>query len=466
MSHYHISGVCGTAMASLAVLLKSKGHKVTGSDQNVYPPMSTYLLEQGIEIMKGYKAENLQPHPDFVVIGNALSRGNPEVEYALSAHLHYLSAAETLKNEFIRGRKSLVMTGTHGKTTTTTMAAHLFSHAGRDTGFMIGGVPLNFDVSARASGLGGYFAVEGDEYDTCFFDKRSKFFHYLPDRLIINNLEFDHADIFDSLEDIKKAFRLMLRQIPEEGIIFVNGDDETALEVAQSGFSRVVTFGFGTNCDGRIGFYNSIPGQIATCFELSYKGERYEFTLPLLGEANLRNITGVILMAFEEGITADQIKAALADYKHVKRRLEFVGEARGVKIFDDFAHHPTAIRETIKGIKTAWPDSNLFAIYEPRSNTSVGRHHQNSMAGAFSEAQDVTFYRLHRGERLAAEERLDLDSIIKDLQSKGINSQQYTELSTIVDHVEKNAQEGDIILVMSQGAFEELPKKILSRLVN
>src|SRR3989339_98093 len=237
--HFHFSGICGTAMASLAVLLKSRGHRITGSDQNVYPPMSTLLEQNGIPIFEGYSANNLIPHPDVVVLGNALSRGNVEVEYALTNHLDYISMAELLKNEFIRGRKSIVITGTHGKTSTTSLAAHVFTACGQPTGFMVGGVPENFGVSSRDVEPGGYFVVEGDEYDTSLFDKRSKFFHYLPDFVVINNIEFDHADIFNNLEEIKRSFSLMLRQVPKDGLILANGDDAHAVEVAKSGYSRV-----------------------------------------------------------------------------------------------------------------------------------------------------------------------------------------------------------------------------------
>lgn len=458
--HFHFSGICGTAMASLAVLLKNRGHKITGSDQNVYPPMSTLLEDNGVELTEGYAAENLDPAPDFVVLGNALSRGNPEVEYALKAHLHYLSMAELLKNEFIRGRKSLVITGTHGKTSTTTLAAHVFTACGKPTGFLIGGVPENFGVSSKDVEPGGYFVVEGDEYDTSLFDKRSKFFHYLPDRLIINNIEFDHADIFDDLDQIKKSFALMLRQIPEDGLILANGDDPNVLEVAAQGFSRVVTFGLGEACDGRIEKIHPRMGRVGMSFELHYAGRVYPFEIPLMGEFNVRNATGVILMALEEGIEPKEIQAALDDYRHVKRRLQLVSTQEEIRVFDDFAHHPTAIHETVAAVRGAWPEARIHAIYEPKSNTSVRKVHQERMAWAFEGADEITFSQLFRAERLKPAERLDLGLICRELEAKGQVAEVVEELETIAEQAAEKASAGDIILVMSQGDFGGLQRKV------
>jgi len=447
-------------MASLAVLLKNRGHQITGSDQNIYPPMSTLLAENKVEVTEGYNAKNLQPHPDYVVLGNALSRGNVEVEYALEAHLYYLSMSELLKNEFIRGRKSMVVTGTHGKTTTTTLASHVLTHAGKPTGFLIGGVPNNFPSSTQDVEPGGYFVVEGDEYDTCFFDKRSKFFHYLPDCVILNNIEFDHADIFDDIEQIKKSFSLMLRQIPEKGLILANGDDENVMEVAKTGYSRVVTFGTGEQNDAQITKISTKSGQIGMHFGLSYAGQELDFEIPMLGEFNIRNATGVILMALEEGIEPEQIQAALTDYKHVKRRLQLVSKQSTIQVFDDFAHHPTAIHETLSAIRTAWPKSRIHGIYEPKSNTSVRKIHQERMAWAFGPVDHVTFSDLYRAERLKPADRLDLELITKELESKGKIAEIVPDIDQIAQQAAELAQPGDIIVVMSQGDFGGLQLKI------
>jgi len=447
-------------MASLAVLLKNRGHKITGSDQNVYPPMSTLLEENGVLVTEGYKAENLQPHPDYVVLGNALSRGNVEVETALEEHLHYLSMAELLKNEFIRGRKSMVITGTHGKTTTTTIASHVLSHAGKPTGFLIGGVPNNFASSSQDVEPGGYFVVEGDEYDTCFFDKRSKFFHYLPDCVILNNIEFDHADIFDDIEQIKKSFSLMLRQVPAKGLILANGDDPNVVEVTRNGFSRVITFGFGEHNDARITKITPKSGQIGMHFELSFAGQELYFEIPMLGEFNVRNATGVILMALEEGIEPAEIQAALSDYKHVKRRLQLVSTQSEIQVFDDFAHHPTAIHETLSALRSAWPKARIHAIYEPKSNTSVRKVHQERMAWAFESVDHVTFSDLFRAERLKPADRLDLELITKELESKGTVAEIVPDITQIASQAAELAQPGDIVVVMSQGDFGGLQRSI------
>lgn len=462
--HFHFSAICGTAMASLAVLLKNRGHKITGSDENIYPPMSDFLAENGIEVSLGYSAENLQPHPDYVVLGNALSRGNPEVEYALEAHLHYLSMAELLKNEFIRGNRSVVISGTHGKTTTTSMAAHLLSECDKPTGFMIGGIPENFGTSSRDVEKGGYFVIEGDEYDTSLFDKRSKFFHYLPDRLIINNIEFDHADIFNNIDEIKKSFTLMLRQIPRNGLILVNGDDENAMEVAKNGFSPYISFGTGEQCDAIIKNCEAMVGQLGMKFELHFQEKVFHFQIPMLGEFNVRNATSVILLALHEGIEVEAIQNALNSFKNVRRRLQQVSKNDQIRVFDDFAHHPTAIAETIKAVRNAWPDAKIHAVYEARSNTSVRNIHQETMSQAFSDADTVCFYKLHRGDHIAPENRLDLNQVIQELKEQQKEACFIDDLETIADQTVDKAQPGDIVLVMSQGNFGGLQQKIAKRL--
>ncbi len=447
-------------MASLAVLLKSRGHRITGSDENIYPPMSDLLAESKIEVHSPYHRDNLNPHPDFVVLGNALSRGNPEVEYALEAHLHYLSMAELLKNEFIRGNRSVVITGTHGKTTTTSLAAHVFHECGKPTGFMIGGIPENFGTSSKDVEKGGYFIVEGDEYDTSLFDKRSKFFHYLPDLLVINNIEFDHADIFSDIDDIKRSFSLMLRQVPGNGLIVVNGDDDNAVEVAKSGFSPFITYGTGEHCDAVIKSQESLVGELGKKFDLLYNEKLTSWKIPLLGEFNIRNATSVILLALNEGLSPGEIQAALSSFKNVKRRLQQLTHSSEVKVFDDFAHHPTAIGETITAIREAWPQSRIHAIYEARSNTSVRRYHQDQMARAFSRANTATFYKLHRQESIPSEERLDINQLVKELDAGNVFAQQLESHDLIVDYCVKTAKPSDVFVVMSNGAFGGIQYRI------
>ena len=462
--HFHFSGICGTAMASVAVLMKNRGCKVTGSDENTYPPMSDFLAENGIEVQSPYHADNLKPHPDYVILGNALSRGNPEVEYALEAHLHYLSMAELLKNEFIRGNCSVVFSGTHGKTSTTSMAAHVFTHCGLQTGYMVGGIPENFGSSCADVEKGGYFIIEGDEYDTSLFDKRSKFFHYLPDRLVINNIEFDHADIFNNLDEIKRSFTLMLRQMPSNGLILVNGDDPHAMEVAQQGYCRYVSFGTGTDCDAVIRDCRPLKGKIGTQFRLIWEGRDYSIEIPLLGEFNARNAAAVMLLGLNEGVPFQNLQDAFLEYKSVKRRLQLVSGSSPIRVFDDFAHHPTAITETIGAVRQVWPDAKLHTIYEARSNTSVRRFHQEKMADAFKEADTVIFYKLHRGDSIAPEDRLDLNQVVQELRENGKTAQIIEDLEQITDHTIETSNPGDIVLIMSQGAFGGLPRMIAARL--
>lgn len=451
-------------MASLAVLLKERGHRVTGSDENTYPPMSDFLRENSIEVATPYASGNLQPHPDYVVLGNALSRGNPEVEYALEAHLHYLSMAELLKNEFIRGNTSIVISGTHGKTTTTSLAAHVFHSCGEETGFMIGGIPENFGSSCKDVKKGGYFITEGDEYDTSLFDKRSKFFHYLPDRLVINNIEFDHADIFQDLDEIKRSFTLMLRQIPRNGLIIANGDDPDAVQVAANGFSPVVTFGLGDRCDCVISDVNPLEGELGMRFAMNWNGGRTEWRIPLLGEFNVRNAAAVILLGMHEGLDVKKIRKALDQFTNVKRRLQKLTGNRKVSVFDDFAHHPTAIRQTLNAVKTAWPRSRIHAIYEARSNTSVRAVHQEKMAMAFESADTVTFYKLHREERLDPGDRLDLESIVLELRERDKTAQKYRTHDEILEFCLNSASENDIFVIMSNGAFGGLPQRLAAEL--
>ncbi len=458
--HFHFSGICGTAMASLAVLLKSRGHKVSGSDENTYPPMSDFLAENNIPIQTPYQIENLLPHPDYVVVGNALSRGNAEVEYALEAHLHYLSMAELLKNEFIRSNCSVVISGTHGKTTTTSLAAHVLNFCRKPTGFMIGGIAENFGASSRDVGQGGYFVIEGDEYDTSLFDKRSKFFHYLPDRLIINNIEFDHADIFNNIDEIKRSFTLMLRQIPRNGLVIANGDDDNAVEVAQNGYSPIITFGKTSRCDAIIKNIRPRTGDLGMTWSLQVQDQTHELKIPMLGEFNVYNATAVSLLAIHESIEISQIKAALLSFKSVRRRLQLVSKQSTIRVFDDFAHHPTAIKATINAVRNSWPDAYIHAIYEVRSNTSLRKTHQNKMASAFQESNQVTFCKPYRSDTLKADEKIDLNLVTRELEDRNISAVVIDDLDHIVDHAIKSAKPGHIILVMSLGDFGGIQHKI------
>jgi len=338
---FHFLGICGTAMASVAAALKERGFKVTGSDENVYPPMSTFLQEKGISSKEGYGAENIPADADVVVIGNAMKRGNPEVEAVLNRKLLYLSLPEVLKNYFLRGRHNLVVTGTHGKTTTTALLTWIMEKAGCKPGYVIGGLPKNFGQGARLNDSK-YFVIEGDEYDSAFFDKRSKFIHYLPELLIINNIEFDHADIFKNLDEIKLSFRRLLNIVPRNGMVLVNGDDPNCVEVAKDCLAQMIEVGFSKNCAQRI--------RDVAC---SAEGSRFKlgdetFEIPLVGEFNVHNAAMAAMAARFYDVPKEKIDSAFKSFAGIARRQEIRGEARGVKVIDDFGHHPTAIAQTLE----------------------------------------------------------------------------------------------------------------------
>jgi UDP-N-acetylmuramate: L-alanyl-gamma-D-glutamyl-meso-diaminopimelate ligase len=386
--HVHFLGICGTAMGAVAAAMRTQGYTVTGSDEKVYPPMSTFLAEKGITLTEGYRAENIPATADLIVIGNALSRGNPEVEAVLNRKLSYLSLPETLKLFFLRGRHNLVVTGTHGKTTTSALLTWILQEAGMAPAYMIGGIArdLGQGCSLHSSK---FVVVEGDEYDTAFFDKRSKFLHYLPELVIVNNIEFDHADIFRDLAEIKLSFRRLLNVVPENGMVLINGDDENCIEVAQNCRAELVEVGFSPNAARHIR-------------DVHYheKGARFTlidrpFELPLVGEYNVRNAAMAISAAHFYGVSFDIIQRAVSHFHGVKRRQEIRGEVAGITVIDDFGHHPTAISQTLRGLRHQYPGRRLWALFEPRSNTTRRAVFQESLPAALGEADGSSWPRSH-----------------------------------------------------------------------
>ena len=458
LNHIHFSGICGTAMGSLAVLLQKRGYHITGSDQNVYPPMSDLLREHNILVREGFSLMHLEPRPDLVVLGNVLSRGNPEVEAALAQSIPYISMAELLKEFFIRGRTSLVVTGTHGKTTTTSLLAWTFANAGMNPGFLIGGIAENLKTSC-ADGSGNFFITEGDEYDTAFFDKRSKFFHYLPDQLILNNLEFDHADIFTSLEQIQQSFRWLLRLVPGNGFVIANGDDDNLKPVLEQIYSPLLTFGLGPDCDVRIEDIQIC--ETGSQFRLEGSGQKSQqiWNLPMVGIHNIRNATAVILLAQHNHLSAEQIQQGFSSFQGVKRRQELRGAINDIWVYDDFAHHPTAVAETIRALRQKHPGKRLCAVFEPRSNTSVLRIHQEQLVYALAQADEVLLAPPHRAERISTDERLDVKAIVHALNSQ--IPAHALEVSAILEHLQTTATSGDVILIMSNGKFDNLHERLL-----
>src|SRR5947209_2340604 len=409
MPSVHCFGTCGTAMASTAGAMRDKGVQVSGSDQNVYPPMSTFLAERRIEVISGYAEQNLSHKPDLVIIGNAISRGNPEAEYVLDHKLRHCSLPELLKDFFIQGKRSLVIAGTHGKTTTTALLTWVFEHNGFNPSYLIGGMPNNLGQGARFTDSE-WFIIEGDEYDTAFFDKRSKFVHYLPEVAVINNVEFDHADIFENLGAIQTAFKRFINLIPRNGQLLANGDDPNLAPLLNVTHCPVKRFGLGDA--NAIRGFNMRYGPTATEFEIP----SFKFHINLVGELNVRNALAVVACAKHCGLKNHQIQSAFDTFKGIKRRMEVRGIAGGVTVLDDFGHHPTAIRETLRALRIKYPRQKVWAIFEPRSNTTRRNVFQNELASAFSEADSVVVSQVARLELLSPEERLNPEKLMADLK--------------------------------------------------
>ena len=444
-------------MASVAAALQERGFKVSGSDENVYPPMSTFLKEKGIALKQGYAAENIPPDTDVVVIGNAMKRGNPEVEAVLNRKLFYLSLPEVLKNYFLRGRHNLVVTGTHGKTTVTALLAWIMEKAGRKPGFLIAGLPKNFGQGARLNDSK-YFIIEGDEYDTAFFDKRSKFVHYLPELVIVNNIEFDHADIFKNLDEIKLSFRRLLNIVPQNGMVLLNGDDPNCVEVAKDCLAQMIEVGFSKNCAQRIREVAYSPG-----------GSRFKigedtFEIPLVGEFNVHNAAMSAMAARFYDVPKTKIDAALKSFAGVARRLELRGEARGVKVIDDFGHHPTAIAQTLQGLRQRYRGQRLWALFEPRSNTTRRAVFQEQLPEALKLADGVFISQVARLEQIPENERLKPDRVVAAIASAGRPAFYEQNADAIVERIVPLLQPKDVVVVFSNGGFDNIHEKLLVRL--
>jgi UDP-N-acetylmuramate: L-alanyl-gamma-D-glutamyl-meso-diaminopimelate ligase len=463
--HYHLIGICGTAMASLAGMLQARGHRVTGSDQNVYPPMSTQLAELGIDVAQGYKAENLNVNPDCAIIGNAMMRGNPEVEEVLNRKMLYRSQAETVKEEFIRGRRSLVVAGTHGKTTTTSIAAWVAEVGNLSPTFLVGGVVQNFGASFRVTDSD-YFIIEGDEYDTAYFDKKPKFMHYLPETAIIGNIEFDHADIYRDLQAIKFEFSRLMNLVPGNGRLILGWDSPVVREVFEEMrgkiFTAVETFG---TSDGAKWQARSIDfsGDM-TRFTVFREGKSWgEFETPLIGEFNVRNCLSVIIAADAWGISQEKIREALHSFKSVKRRAEVRGTERGVTVIDDFAHHPTAVEETLKAFRQKYAGRRLVAVFEPRSWSSRLAVFQQPYEKAFSHADYIVIAGVYNTAKASELGKvLDVEELVNAIKLTGKPAFQLPDADAIVAHLAPELHEGDVVAVMSNGGFGGIHDKLLN----
>jgi len=443
-------------MASVAAALKERGFAITGSDQGIYPPMSTFLEERGIEA-RPFDEANLAYKPDLVVIGNAISRGNPEAEYALEHKLAYCALPELLKRQFLRGKRSLVVCGTHGKTTTASLLAWLLEHNGLNPSFLIGGIPNNLGQGARFTDSE-WCVLEGDEYDTAFFDKRSKFVHYLPEAVVINNLEFDHADIFGSLAEIQTSFQRLINIIPRNGLLLANGDEPNLLPLTGVGHCPVRHFGLGNDCDAQAD--QLLFSESGSTFRLGSA----QFRIPMIGELNVRNALAALLMARYAGLSDEQIQAGFDTFEGIRRRMEIRGEVNGVTVIDDFAHHPTAIRETLKALGRRFPERRVWAIFEPRSNTTRRNHFQLELAEALRLAKRVVVAEVARLEQVPPEERLNPAQLMADIRAAGVEADYLPTADEIVAHVVPQAQPGDILCVLSNGGFDNIHQKLIDAL--
>jgi UDP-N-acetylmuramate: L-alanyl-gamma-D-glutamyl-meso-diaminopimelate ligase len=465
--HIHLIGICGTAMASLAGLLQLQGHRITGSDKAAYPPMSDLLRELGIPVLEPYAELNLTPAPDLVVIGNALSRGNPEIERVLDERIPFTSMAALLREEFLKGRESLVVAGTHGKTTTTSMLAWIYQVASREnpaleSSFLIGGVAENFSTSFQLRPTR-TFIVEGDEYDTAFFDKGPKFLHYFPDGLILTHVEFDHADIYANLDAVKTAFKRLVNLVPRRGLIVAYDGSDNVTECVGYALCRVERYGFSESATWRIRNLRYDAGR--TRWELWHDGTLWaELAMSLAGEHNALNATAAAALAFGSGISKAAIVEALKSFKSVKRRLEVRAQIGGIVVIEDFAHHPTAIRETLRAIRAVYPQSRLWAVLEPRSNTLRRKILEADLVASLELADHVVLAGVYQQERIPDADRLHAEDVVAALTAAGTPAELLADANAIVDGVTTNLKSGDVVAILSNGGFDGIYEKLPARL--
>ncbi len=465
--HIHLTGICGTAMASLAGLLQLEGHRISGSDKAAYPPMSDLLHSLGIPILEPYSESNLDPAPDLVVIGNALSRGNPEVERVLDERIPFTSMAALVREEFLKGRESLVVAGTHGKTTTTSMLSWIYqvaSHedAALEPSFLIGGVAENFGSSFQLRPTR-TFIIEGDEYDTAFFDKGPKFLHYFPDAIILTHVEFDHADIYADLEAVKVAFKRLVNLVPRRGLLVAFDGSPNVDECISKAFCRVERYGFKAESDWQIRNLRHADGK--TRWEVWQHGELWsELAMQLAGEHNALNATAAAALASGQGIRKDAIRSAFASFKSVKRRLEVRDVIRGITIIDDFAHHPTAIRETLRALRSVYPEARIWAVLEPRSNTLRRKVLETDLIESLRLADRVMMAGVYQQQRIPDAERLHPEDVVDALNAAGTPAELHPDATEIVESIAPRLQSGDVVAILSNGGFDDIYEKLPARL--
>lgn len=465
MPRVHLIGICGTAMATLAALLKQRGFDVRGSDQHVYPPMSDFLAAEQIPVLEGYRPEHIDDGLDLVVVGNAISRGNAELEAVLDRKLRHVSLPEALREHFLWQAPSVVIAGTHGKTTTTALTGWLLTHGGIDPTVFVGGIAGNFGASGSSYRLGSAtapFVIEGDEYDSAFFDKTAKFLKYLPDVAVINNIEFDHADIYPDLEAVRIAFRRLVNLVPARGLTLLGIDSPEAAALKERAHSRVLTFGTAAGADWQADALE--VSSEGTSFRVRYRGEDLgRFTMPLVGAHNVRNALAAIAVGREFGVPPQRLREGLALFRGIKRRLEVVGTRREVTVYDDFAHHPTAVAETLAALRAAQPGRRIWAIFEPRSASSCRRVFQDDFARAFGAADEVVLATVFRSS-LPPDQRLSEEQLVADLRQSGTAARHLPDVDAIVAAVTAEARAGDLVVIMSNGGFGGIHHRLLTAL--
>lgn len=452
----HITGICGTLTGNVAVFLKHKGFEIRGSDSQFYPPISDMLVRENIFTYDSFSETNLDWKPDLVVIGNAISRGNPEAELVLEKKLNYISVSELIKHEFIGNKKSIVVSGTHGKTTTTSILSYVFLDNGYDPSYIIGGIPSFANNGFRYSD-GEMSVIEGDEYDTAFFDKRSKFIHYKPDFLIVNNIEFDHADIFNSIDDILTTFKRVINIVPRNGYIIANSDDSNVMEVCKNNHTQLITYGKNSSADFIIS--NIKYDDSKTSFDLKYKNKVFNITVPECGMYQIYNMTATFITSYLYGISEDKIIKSLSNFRGVKRRLEMRGEINSCPIIEDFAHHPTAIKGVLSEIKRRYADKKILAVFEPRSNTTRRNIFQNELRDSLSLANEVIIGKINRESQLD-DDKLDVGRIISELAEQNIKCQQIADSSDIAKYIKDTVNEDYVCIIMTNGSFDGLFTKL------
>jgi UDP-N-acetylmuramate: L-alanyl-gamma-D-glutamyl-meso-diaminopimelate ligase len=455
-------GIAGAAMAPVAGMLKERGFHVTGSDVNVYPPASTLLDSLGIRWNEGFRAENLQPAPDLCVVGNVIARGNPEIEHILDEKLPYCSMPQLLEQYFIPGHTSIVVAGTHGKTTTTAMLAWIFQTAGRKPDFLVGGVSPNFGERSYGLGGGEEFIIEGDEYETAFFDRGPKFLHYHPDELILTSLEYDHADIYPDLASIALQIRRLVNLVPRRGKILIWGESADLRHAVAKAFCPVETFGFTSECDwcaGDLQWHDE-----ATEFRVAFRGKEVtRVRMPIAGKHNVLDALAAVAIAYGRGVDCDAIERAMATFISVRKRMEIKGEANGVLVVEDFAHHPTAIRMTLDATRTRWPGRKIWAVVEPRSNTMRRKIFQFVLPEALANADAIVIGPVSRAQLLEEGDRLSPESIAQSIVALGKPARAFDSAAAIADYLATEAKPGDMVMVMSNGSFDGLSGKLLDK---